>query len=165
MNDEPSDGLFTVKCDSCKTVFPAEAGKCPCGAAKGTLQLDIDKMFNRIYELVDQKKKAEAIDVVFDVFWQLHDKFDMMNDILSKADVMKLDISLMVCLLTQTFKYDKQVPNHVVFCKRVEDRARELGESEERISRLLQGLRGSGEYWKDMEALGAPAWLSGPKPE
>lgn len=164
MNDDPSNGLFTVECDSCHETFPAEAGKCACGAVKGKLNLDIDKMFNRVYELVAEDKDADAIDVIFDAFWQLYDKFDIMNEIMGKADVTKLNTSMMVAMLSQTFKYDKQVPNHVVFCKRVEDRMRELGESEERISRLLQGLRGSGEYWKNMEAYGAPAWLSGPKP-
>lgn len=159
---EPSDGLFTVKCE-CGIEFPAEAGECSCGKKKGELKLDIDQFLNRVYE-TQEKKLDEAMDLVFEVFWQLYDKFDIMNDILARADVSKLNSTMMVGFLSQTFRYDMHVPNHVNFCQRVEDRLRELGEPETRVSSLLKGLRGSGKYWEDMKVLGAPGWLTGPKP-
>ena len=157
-----SDGLFTVKCD-CGIEFPAEAGTCPCGKKKGDLQLDIDQFLDRVYKTIE-KNDHEAMDLVFDVFWQLYDKFNIMNDILAKVDVSKLNPTLMVGFLSQTFRYDMHIPNHEKFCQRVEFRLRELGEPEKRITSLLQGLRGSGKYWEHMNSLGAPAWLTGPKP-
>lgn len=157
-----TDGLFTVKCE-CGIEFPAENNQCSCGKTKGDLKLDVPKFLNRVYCMQDIKNAA-TIDVIFETFWQLYDKFDIMNDILDKADVNVLNSTMMIAFLTQTFRYDMHVPNHTIFCGKVEARLRETGEPEDRIKRLLQGLRGSGEYWKDMGTLGAPAWLTGPKP-
>jgi hypothetical protein len=164
MCEDLSDGLFTVKCD-CGVEFPAENGKCSCGNKGGELRLDVDQFLNRVYSLQKRKKdEGEGLDLVFDVFWQLYDRFDIMNDILAKLDVTQIDTTLMVGFITQTFKYDKQVTNHAGLCDRIEARLRELGESEERIARLVTGRRTAGNYWDNMKAFGAPGWLSGPKP-
>lgn len=163
--DDPSAGLFTVTCDSCQTVFPAENRKCSCGLSKGPLKLDIDKMLNRIYEQVASGDKRDGIDVVFDVFWNLHDKWDVMNEILNKADVSKLNESLMVGFMVQTFKYIKQVPAHLDFCDRSAARMKELGLSDKEIEDLVGNYRETGDYWENMKAYGAPTWLTGPKPE
>lgn len=163
--EDLSAGLFTVVCDDCQNVFPAEDGKCTCGLAKGKLQLDIDKMLNRVYDKHVQGKEAGAIDVIFEVFWQLHNKWDIMNEILIKADVSKLDGSLLVGFMVQTFKYIKQVPAHLDFCDRAAARMKEMGYDDERIHDLVDNYRETGDYWESMKAYGAPEWLSGPKPE
>lgn len=162
---DPSQGLFTVECEACKTVFPAENGKCSCGLAKGKLMLDIDKMLGSIYELQTQDKSRQALDIIFDVFWQLHTKFDLMNEILTKADVTKLDETLMVGFMVQTFKYIKQVPAHLDFCNRAEAQLRVVGLTEEEIHEVVDNYRDAGDYWENMKMLGAPEWLTGPKPE
>lgn len=161
--DDPSAGLFTVQCDGCKAIFPAENRKCSCGATKGELKLDVDKMLNRIYDKHAQGKEAGAIDVIFDVFWNLHTKWDFMNEILTKADVSKLDGSLLVGFMVQTFKYIKQVPAHLDFCDRAAARMKEMGYDDKRIHDLVDRYRETGDYWKNMA--GVPTWLSGPRPE
>lgn len=160
----PSDGLFTVICEACKNVFPAEDRKCSCGLSKGELKLDIDKMLSRIYEKQASGKKADGIDVVFDVFWQLHAKFDLMNEILTKVDVSKLEGGVLVSFMVQTFKYIKQVPAHLDFCDRAAARMKEMGYDDKRIHDLVDRYRETGDYWENMKAYGAPEWLSGPKP-
>lgn len=163
--EDPSGGLFTVTCEACENVFPAEDGKCSCGLSKGALKLDIDKMLSRIYEQCASGEKRDGIDVVFDVFWNLHAKWDVMNEILTKADVSKLNESLMVAFMVQTFKYIKQVPAHLDFCDRSAARMKELGLSDEEVEDLVGNYRETGDYWESMKAYGAPEWLSGPKPE
>lgn len=163
----PSDGLFTVECDSCKTCFPAENMGCSCGAKKGELRLDVPGFLNKVYSLVEPETKsnARALDVVFDVFWNLYSRWDIMNDIMGQVDVNRLNESLMVGFMVQTFKYIKQVPNHLVFLDKAVVRMRELGVEEDRIHELVDRYRETGDYWKNMDSLGAPAWLTGPKPE
>ncbi len=161
----PSDGLFVVVCDNCKTSFPAEAGKCSCGTVKGELKLDIDKMLNRVYDLHAEGKHAHAMDVVFDVYWNLYNKWDIMNEILTKADVSKLDGGLLVGFMVQTFKYIKKVPAHLDFCDRAAARMKEMGYDDKRIHDLVDRYRETGDYWESMATYGAPEWLSGPKPE
>ena len=149
--EKPSDGLFTVDCNSCHKLFMAENRYCECGSVKGELRLDIDKMLNRVYELTAVNKIDSAIDVVFDVFWQLHDKFEIMNSILEKTDVSKLDSNLIVGFLVQTFKYIEQIPNHLPFCDKAEARLLELGFSELAAKKLLLTYRDTGSYWINME--------------
>jgi len=163
--EDASGGLFTVTCEACKNVYPAEDRKCSCGLSKGELKLDIDKMLNRIYEQAASGAKRDGIDVIFDVFWNLHAKWDIMNEILTKADVSKLNESLMVAFMVQTFKYIKQVPAHLEFCDRSAARMKELGLTDEEIEDLVGNYRETGDYWESMKAYGAPEWLSGPKPE
>lgn len=162
--ESPSDGLFTVACD-CGIMFPAEDGKCSCGLSKGKLHLDIDKMLDKVYQLHAQNKQDAAMDIVFDVYWQLHGMFNVMNEILAKTDVSKLDGSLLVGFMVQTFKYIKQVPNHLDFCDRAAARMKELDYDDKRIHDLVDDYRTTGNYWEDMKTLGAPEWLSGPKPQ
>lgn len=137
---------------------------CECGSTKGELHLDIDKMLNRVYELTAANKIDRAIDVVFDVFWQLHDKFEIMNSILDKANLSKLDSNLIVGFLVQTFKYIEQVPNHFSFADKAQTRLLELGFSEMSAKKLLLPYRDTGDFWINMEAYGAPESLTGPKP-
>jgi len=164
-SEQPSDGLFIVECEGCKSVFPAENGKCFCGLIKGKLLLDIDKMLDRVYNLHASDKDDAALDVVFDVFWQLHAKFDIMNNILSKVDLTKIDESIMVGFMVQTFKYSKQVPEHTAFCNKVAARMKEIGRSDEDIHDIVDNYVDAGDYWESMKTLGAPEWLTGPKPE
>lgn len=163
--DDPSAGLFTVECDGCKTVFPAENRKCTCGAHKGELKLNVDEMLRRVYAKCADEEKADGLDIVFDVFWNLHDKWDIMNEILTKADVSKLNESLMVGFMVQTFKYINKVPAHLDFCDRSAARMKELGLTDEKIEDLVGNYRETGDYWENMKAYGAPVWLTGPKPE
>ncbi len=165
MNKEkPSDGLFTVDCNDCHKIFPAENKLCECGSGKGKLHLDIDKMLNRVYELNAANKIDDSIDIVFDVFWQLHNEFEIMNSILDKADVSRLDSHLIVGFLVQTFKYIEDIPGHLPFCDRAETRLLELGFSENEAKRLLLTYRDTGAFWINMENYGAPEFLTGPKP-
>ena len=164
---DPSAGLFTVECDGCKTVFPAENMKCSCGATKGELRLDVPVFLARVYSLVEDEDKPNSagLDIVFDVFWNLYSKWDIMNDIMSQVDVNRLNETLMVGFMVQTFKYIKKVPAHLGFCDRAAVRMKELGLDDKRIHDLVDRYRDTGDYWKNMESLGAPTWLTGPKPE
>lgn len=163
--DDPSAGLFTVECDGCKTIFPAENRKCSCGATKGQLKLDVPLFLERVYSCVEDEDSpnADGLDIVFDVFWNLYDKWDIMNDIMGQADVNRLNETLLVGFMVQTFKYIKQVPNHLIFLDKAVVRMRELGVEEKRIKELVDRYRDTGDYWKNMA--GVPSWLSGPRPE
>lgn len=163
--DHPSDSLFTVVCDGCKNVFPAEDGKCSCGNVKGELKLDIDKMLNRVYDLHANGKHADAMDVVFDTFWQLYDKFDLMSEILAKVDASKLDGGLLVGFMVQTFKYVKKIPAHSDFCDRAAARMKDMGYDDNRIHDLVDRYRETGSYWDDMKALGVQGGFMGGPPE
>jgi hypothetical protein len=162
--EKPSDGLFMVDCNVCHKLFAAENKLCECGSSKGELYLDIDKMLNRVYDLNASNKIDDSIDVVFDVFWQLHDKFETMNSILDKVDLSKIDSNLIVGFLVQTFKYIENISNHLPFCDRAEARLLELGFSEPAAKKLLLPYRDTGSFWINMEKYGAPEWLTGPKP-
>lgn len=165
--DEPSAGLFTVECDSCKTAFPAENRKCSCGAVKGELKLNVPLFLERVYSRVEDEDSPNAagLDIVFDVFWNLYDKWDIMNDIMGQADVNRLNETLMVGFMVQTFKYIAKVPNHLTFCDKAAVRMKELGLDDKRIHDLVDRYRDTGDYWKNMKTYGAPTWLTGPKPE
>lgn len=163
--NDSSPGLFTVKCNACSKTFPAEAGQCECGSSKGELILDIDKMLESIYSFHSQDKVDEALDIIFDVYWNLYNKFDIMNDILAKIDVTKIGNSIIVGFLMQTFKYIKQVPNHLPFCDRAAAQMKAMGADDKKIHDLVDNYRKTGDYWKAMEAYGAPTFISGPKPE
>lgn len=158
---ENSDGLFTIKC-KCETVFSPEITReCPsCNLISGDLILDIDKFYDKIYGL----GKTDAIDVIFDVFHNLWNRYDIMNDILEKADTSKMSGGVMCSFLTNTFKYSEQVPNHKVFFQKVHDEYVKRGETPERIKRILVGLEGAGNHWETMEKLGATGWIWGPNP-
>lgn len=160
----PSDGLFTVLCE-CGVEFPAENNQCSCGKHIGELKLNIDEMLNKIYLLSEKNEADDALDIVFDVYWNLHNMFPIMNDILSKIDISKLNGSILVGFMAQTFKYIDQVPNHLPFCDRAAARMTEMGYDDQRIHNLVDPYRKTGTYWQDMKTLGAPEWLSGPKPK
>lgn len=161
----PSEKLFTIECESCKDIFYAEDGKCLCGLSKGKLQLDVDGFLNKVYDLHVQNEDDRALDVVFDVFWQLYDKYDIMSDILGKVDMLKIDEGLMVGFMVQTFKYVKKVPNHPVFCDRAAARMRELGADDKRVHDLVDHYRETGNYWENMRAYGVQGGFMGGPPE
>ena len=158
---DPTNKLFTIQC-KCGNCFPAEEGKCSCGNATGDLKLDVDQFLSRIYAAPDEDS---SMDIVYNTFYHLHNRFDIMNDILIKIDVSKISPCMMCAFLTQTFKYIKQVPNHLIFLANCENRLREMNFSEKRIKNIFEGLRETGNYWKDMEYFGAPTVIMGPKPE
>lgn len=162
---DPSGGLFTVECSACKTIFPAENGKCSCGEMKGELKLDIDSMLNKVYDLHAKDEDSRAMDVIFDTFWQLYDKYDIMSDILAKTDVSKVDGGLLVGFMVQTFKYIKKVPAHLDFCDRAAARMKDLGYDDKRIHDLVDRYRETGDYWDNMRALGVQGGFLGGPPE
>ncbi|HVI39146.1 MAG TPA: hypothetical protein VM577_00665 [Anaerovoracaceae bacterium] len=164
MSDNISGGLFTVIC-KCGNTFFAEDLKCVCGHAQGRLKFDAQKMLARLYDLSAAKEIDKAHDLIVDVFWNLATMYEEMNDILGRVDVSKLEPSIMVGILVQTFKYDKQVPNHIVLLQKVEEKLKELGRSEEEVNKTLKGLRSSGTYWADMKAFGAGWRISGVPPK
>lgn len=157
------EGLFTVAC-KCGVEFPAEDGKCSCGLSQGELKLNVDLMLDKIYRFHQADQDPRAIDVIFNTFWHLYKKFDLMNEILTKVDVDKLDEGLMVSLMVQTFRYAKQIPAHALFCNRVVVKLKEIGIPDEEVYELVANYRSTGDYWDNMRALGAPEWLTGPKP-
>lgn len=162
---DPAAGLFTVDCE-CGTTFVVEDIVCPsCKRMKGKLKLNIEEMLNRVYDLYIQDKDDRAMDVIFDVFWNLYNNFDIMNDILTKVDLTKIDEGLMLGFMTNTFKYSNQVSAYTEFCARVIARMRKIGRSEKDIHAMTQGLFDATDFWKDMDALGAPEWLTGPRPQ
>lgn len=159
-------GFYTLTCECDMSYNPEENDNCPnCHKEHmfhTKFEFSVDKFLETVYSLNENHDKA--LDVVFDAYWQIYDKFDVMNEIAGKIDVTKLDLSVLVGFLTQTFPYIKQVPNHMELVTKIEQKMRDAGETEERVENLLKGLRSTGNYWEDMEMLGAPAWLSGPKP-
>lgn len=159
-----SDGLFTVTC-KCGNIFPAEDLGCVCGAKFGELKLDIEKTLTRLYDLSAAKEIDKGHDLIVDVFWNLAFMHNIMNDILGQLDISKLEPSLMIGFLVQTFKYDKQIPNHIILFEKVENKLKELGRGEEEINKTLKGLKTSGSYWADMKALGAGWRISGVPPK
>lgn len=120
----------------------------------------------QLYGLFAADKRTAGLDLIFDTFdsWLEEGKFDLMNEVHDQVDLTKIPTSAMVSLLVQTFKYDMKVSNHAALVIRIETYLRDSGESEKRIEGLLSGLRTCGDYWKNMEMLGAPEWIAGPKP-
>ncbi len=166
---ENSEGLFALTCE-CDTIYAPELKKCPsCG--KGTqfqkhLELKYDLFFEKVYSLLENKKRADGIDLVYDVFFELYNRFDIMNDILSKIDTSKLTGGVLVSLMSQTFKYRHDIPAHTDYCNRAAVRLRELGSSEKEIDRYMKDFRDVDvkRFWGDMAAYGAPNGLFGVGP-
>ncbi len=161
-----SDGLFTVQCE-CGIDFPAENLKCSCGLTKGPLQLDVDRFLDKVYDVSSTMYDVQlAVDLVFEVFWQLYDKYDIMNQILEKTDPSKIDIGTSISILTNTFKYSKQIPNHKIFFNKVYQDMLRRGKTKEESKTTLKGLEGVGDFWKRMEMYGATdSLIFGPRPK
>lgn len=162
---ENSDGLFTVICD-CGSVFSPEVNKtCPkCSNSLGKLVLDIDKFLIKVTSFEAEDRKEDAIDMIFDVFFNLWNKYDIMNSILDKIDVSKLSGGSLCSILTNTFKYSEQIPNHVIFFQKVSDEYIRRGKTPEQVKKILVGLQGAGNHWEYMEQLGATGYIWGPNP-
>lgn len=154
-------GLFTVDCEYCSKTFAIEDAYCVCGFSKGEIQLNIELFLERVYSLASDD--FLAMDLIFYVYYHLYDKFDVMNDVLSKIDTSKLNDVLLIGFMTHTFKYINKVPNHVIFCDKAAVRMKEMGHDDDLIHKLVDRYRKTGNYWERMEAYGAPIWLSGPK--
>lgn len=161
-----ADFLFTIICQ-CDNSYAAELEKCPnCQLSireKKNLLFDIPIFLDKIYTH-QQLDKQDTVDLVFDVYYHLYNRFDLMIEIYNQIDITKISSTLMVSFLCQTFKYIKQVPNHLIFLEQAKNQLRKNGDSEERINKLFMGFGSDNKYWESMEKLGAPAWLTGPKP-
>lgn len=161
------DGLFRLVC-ACEMIYAPESyDNCPaCGAGRPAhkeMLLDIDKFYERVFSLQD-KNVDSAMDVIMDVFSNLWDKYDLMDKILEKGEVSKMTGSVMCGILTNTFKYSEQVPNHKIFFQKVCDEYTKRGATPEKIRRTLSGLEGDDNYWESMGKLGATGLIWGPNP-
>lgn len=159
-------GLYTLVCECDTSYDPEQNTDCP-GCHKAFMfhkdfLFDTDKFLNLVASFKDNDD--HAMDIIFDVYYQLHDKFHIMNDICNKIDVNKYDLSILIGFTVQTFKYSDQVLGHELLCNRIAQKMRDDGEPEERITDLIGNYRQAGNYWKEMKMLGAPEWLSGPNP-
>lgn len=163
---ERGNEFFVLDCECGVGYTPIDSDKCPvCDERKvKDIYLNVDGFLERVYLRVSEDKDDVALDIVFGVFWNLWDKFQIHNEILTKADVNRLSEVLMVGLMTQTFKYIKQVPAHLDFCDRSAKRMAELGMDEKRIHDLVDRYRETGDYWKNMKVLGATGIMWGPRP-
>lgn len=104
-------------------------------------------MLERLYSI--SHSRAKALDFIFDIYWHLYDKYEIMNEILDKVDISKLDGSLLCGFMSQTFKYSEQVPNHIEFCRKSEIRLKELNYSEKEINEIMHMYSNAGDYWKN----------------
>jgi len=165
---ENSDGLFQLTC-VCDNTYAPELGKCPaCGKNtmhQKALELDYQKFFDRLTTL----DKSDAMDVLYDVFFNLWNRYDIMDKILTDIPLDKIPTSLMVGCMSNTFKYKDKLPNFVDFCNRVFTRMRELGKPEKDIESYAKSFRDVDvkRHWEDMKALGVsfPSMMFGPGPE
>lgn len=99
--------------------------------------MNINKFLESIYSLIAQAKIDEALDTIFGFFNDLRDQFSIMNEILIKLDVDKLNEDILVGFLVQTFKYVAKVPEHLSFCDRAELRLTQLGLSNKEAQNLV----------------------------
>lgn len=132
---------------------------------------DIDLMLKQIYELNELDKADKAVDVILefvfmnDEFKTENEYYDAVNEFYDKFDVSKITKGCILCCAPSvTFKYIPQIKNHLPFCKKVMQRYRELGYAEERINKIMGNLLSVGNYWKNMDMLGAGE-LFGKKPQ
>lgn len=164
-----SDGLFQLTCE-CNNIYAPELKNCSaCGKDtrfQKALHLDNAKFFERMFTLQNSGKKDDAMDVLFDVFWQLHSRFDIMNNILADIPLSKIDGGLIVGVMSNTFAYKHKLSNFVDFCNRVAVRLKELGSSEEEVTSYMRNFRDADvkKHWGDMAALGVPNGLFGVSP-
>lgn len=168
---ENSDGLFQLTCE-CNNVYAPELGKCPTCDKNTThqkaLNLDYQKFFEKIISLQNDDKKDSALDVVFDVFFNLWNRYDIMNNILKDIPVDKLSPTLMVGLLSNTFKYADKLPDYLNFCDKSFTQMRLLGKPEDEIEEYIRDFRNVDvkKHWDNMKALGVsfPNMIFGPGP-
>lgn len=132
------------------------------------INMNIDEILSKIYDLQSKNKIDAAIDVIMELFWDagvLQD-YSLMNEFLEKIDLSKITDGAILCSIPMnTFKYSNKVSNHIVYCQKAIARYKEMGYDDERIKRIMSGIMGVGNYWENMAALGAPEWLAGKKPE
>lgn len=169
---EGSEGLFLLTC-VCDNVYDPELRKCP-SCDKDTrhqksLELDYQKFFDKVCALHEAGKKADSMDVLFDVFFNLWNRYDIMDKILVGIPLDRIGGGLMVGCMSNTFKYKDHLPNFVDFCNRVAARMREMGKDEKEIESYMRDFRDvdTKKHWADMKALGVqfPNMIFGPGPE
>ena len=163
---ENSDEFFTLVC-VCDTEFcPADTKTCPtCPSFQGKgMKFNVDGFLDKVYELHAQGKRADSLDVIYDAFFNFWDRFDIMTEVLQKADLSKMGSSAMLSILTNTFKYSSRLPEHTVFLQKVANEYAQRGKSVQEIKELLQGLEGDKGFWEGMAELGATGIMWGSKP-
>lgn len=161
--------FFKFVCECNEIYSPAQSKECPLCKKSSRfhkeLVFDCDGFINRITELSSNENGiGSAIGLTMDAFWQLWDKYNIMTDILQKIDVNKLHTTILISILTCTFKYSKNLPEHIIFFKKVYDKMVANGESKKSVRATLKGLEGAGDFWKTMDALGATDLFWGPRP-
>lgn len=94
-----------------------------------------------VYSLVARGKPDDAIDVLFDRVDDLliAGEFPRCNDLLHAVDLARLDIDLLVALLSITLRAAPHLPDRPWLVQRVEKRLREI--APDRIEGLMRGLR------------------------
>lgn len=168
---EGSEGLFQLTCQ-CDNVYAPELGKCPACEKdtrfQKTLGLDYQKFFDKMIALEAEDKDADAMDVLFDVFFNLWDRYDIMDNIIKDIPLDKVSTTLMVGCLSNTFKYADKLPNYLDFCDRAFAQMRELGKPEDEIQSYIRDFRDVDvkKHWDDMKTLGVsfPNLIFGPGP-
>jgi hypothetical protein len=127
------------------------------------MSININNFYESLYQSSFSTDKL--IDSIYDFFWDdVKDNFELMDEVLLKINISKLPISIIICFLSCSFKYDSELKNYSDFYKRVVDDLKARGESEERIKNLLIGFESSNGYWKYMDALGIPEFITGIRP-
>lgn len=164
---ENSDKFFTLICVCDMEYCPANTKTCPsCQKSQSKeMKFNVDGFLERVYELHAEGKKADSLDVIYDAFFNFWDRFDIMTEVLQKADISKMGNSAMLSILTNTFKYSSRLPEHTIFFQKVANEYAKRGESKERIEKLLRGLGGDKGFWEGMAELGANGIIWGPKPK
>lgn len=112
--------------------------------------------FDNLYDLIlDNMGYASEID------------YDLISDVLNELDFKRIDNTLIFLgLLTATFKYSEKIPtSYYPFYHRFKHFM--LNDKKISLKKFNDGYKkfekGAGNYWKDMDMLGAPEWISGKK--
>lgn len=164
MNDEE---LFKTICE-CDFIYLSKLQKCPKCEKSIRFQKDIifdySKFFEYVIEL--QNKTNKCIDLIMDVFFNLWDRFDIMNNILKDFPINQSSTSMLISVMMNTFKYSNKIPVYLEFCDKSFDRMKGLGVSEEQISKYKKQYRDIDldKYWGDLKTLGVtfPSSMFGP---
>lgn len=125
---------------------------------------NVDGFLNKIYQLSLRKLEDSALDVMFDAFYNLWNRFDLMIEILDKVDITKLTDSVMTGFLVCTFKYSLQLSNYYNFFNKVSQELINRGKPESEIKEMLEGLSSENNYWAHMKLFGASESLTGYNP-
>lgn len=126
---------------------------------------DVDMFLEEIYARA-AKDEDRGLDMIFGAWYVIGDKpnkYDIMTEVLKKADLSRMSEVFIICIMACTFKYSKQVPEHLEYVKRAEAHFLADGLPQEEVNEILHGLREAGNYWGSMA--GMPYIISGIPPE